>query len=388
MASGDADASTSASTSTGLLLPAAAEGQEENERNPRTSPRRRRFFIVDKNHLQSACVIAPIWFCAQYSYAVGLDYTTVTSSTVISTTSCVPTFLLSLLFLRERPRWTKVLGVLACVAGNLVLTLGLPFATRSDRFLDREVLTVGSAKEHQPETRESPGQLPSDEGLQIVRSAMSIPREMFGDWLCVASTWLYASYCLLIKRWIREPLLFFSYLGVLVALFGFPLAYLATPEAFSALFQPAAGDTSSITPTSAPTAVASSTTAAPPRPPPPQQAPDYVRFFQLLGLLLLNGIGDNVLAQYFWAWGVLYTSPTVATVGLSCTVPLSIATDAMRGISVSLAQLVAAVLVLIGFSLLSFRGQDLPPDEEVDRTQRSNLETSRESREDSRIVNI
>eukprot|EP00392_Amoebophrya_sp_AT5.2_P018318 g18834.t1 len=66
---------------------------------------------------------------------------------------------------------------------------------------------------------------------------------------------------------------------------------------------------------------------------------------------------DNVLAQFFWAWAVLYSSPTVATVGLSCTIPLSIVADMLfTNKGVSIAQVVAAGFVVFGFVTLTVKG--------------------------------
>ena len=49
---------------------------------------------------------------------------------------------------------------------------------------------------------------------------------------------------------------------------------------------------------------------------------------QIGGLLVTKGLLDNVLSDYLWAAAVLLTSPSVATVGMSLTVPLAIVSDA------------------------------------------------------------
>ncbi|RHY30803.1 hypothetical protein DYB32_004010 [Aphanomyces invadans] len=41
---------------------------------------------------------------------------------------------------------------------------------------------------------------------------------------------------------------------------------------------------------------------------------------EILGLLTVKGLFDNVLSDYLWALAMLYTTPTVATIGLSLTV--------------------------------------------------------------------
>ena len=47
----------------------------------------------------------------------------------------------------------------------------------------------------------------------------------------------------------------------------------------------------------------------------------------MLGLIVLKGLVDNVLSDYLWAWAVLLTSPSVATVGLSLTIPMAAASQ-------------------------------------------------------------
>lgn len=77
------------------------------------------------------------------------------------------------------------------------------------------------------------------------------------------------------------------------------------------------------------------------------------------GVLILTGLLDNVLSQFFWAWGVLHTSPTVATIGLSLTIPLSILSDlTISAEPVCFAQYVAAVLVCGGFFVLTLNEED------------------------------
>ena len=47
----------------------------------------------------------------------------------------------------------------------------------------------------------------------------------------------------------------------------------------------------------------------------------------VLGLIVLKGLLDNVLSDYLWARAVLLTSPAVATVGVSLTIPMAIASE-------------------------------------------------------------
>ena len=70
--------------------------------------------------------------------------------------------------------------------------------------------------------------------------------------------------------------------------------------------------------------------------------------------LALNGVLGTVLSDLLWLHAVLLTSPTVATVGLSLTIPMAMVADAMlHGKSYSIPYVIGALLVVIGFVLVS-----------------------------------
>lgn len=67
-------------------------------------------------------------------------------------------------------------------------------------------------------------------------------------------------------------------------------------------------------------------------------------------LLTVKALAGSVLSDYFWARSVVLTSPLVATLALSLTVPLSAVADvALRGLSFDAAHLGGMALVLAGF---------------------------------------
>ena len=79
---------------------------------------------------------------------------------------------------------------------------------------------------------------------------------------------------------------------------------------------------------------------------------------KIFGFILLSALFDDVIADYLWARSVLLTSPTVATVGMSMTIPLAIVTDFLSGLfygnspdnsALSAYSLCGAGLVLVGF---------------------------------------
>lgn len=105
--------------------------------------------------------ITPVWFFSQWFYSLGVSLTSVTSSTVISTTSCVWTLLASVMFLGELLTTPKIIGVSFCMAGNVATLFG------NDR--------QGGQEGH----------------LQ-------------GDLLCLVSAMLYAAYTTILKRYTGE----------------------------------------------------------------------------------------------------------------------------------------------------------------------------------------
>ncbi|GMI66385.1 hypothetical protein like AT3G07080 [Hibiscus trionum] len=69
-------------------------------------------------------LICPFWFLAQLTFNLSLKYTTVTSNTILSSASSLFTFLVSLAFLGEKFTWIKLLSVLLCMAGTIIVSLG------------------------------------------------------------------------------------------------------------------------------------------------------------------------------------------------------------------------------------------------------------------------
>jgi len=226
-------------------------------------------------------LIAPLWFAAQWTYSQGVDWTSATASTVISTTSCMWTLMASVIFLREQLTCAKVAGVALCMAGNVV---------------------------------------------QIF-SASREEGKWLGDILCLASAIIYAVYTTILKKLLHPEtsvMLLFGTLGLVVLVFGTPLVlWLAMDELL--------GMSSTV-----------------------------------FGLLIFNGLFDNVLSQYAWAKAVQWTSPTAATVGLSLTIPMTIVTDVVRRNPLYVWDFIAAVCVIAGFLSIALspeKGSEVKPSE-------------------------
>ncbi|XP_033513023.1 thiamine-repressible mitochondrial transport protein THI74 [Nicotiana tomentosiformis] len=69
-------------------------------------------------------LICPFWFLAQLTFNLSLKYTTVTSNTILSSSSSLFTFLVSLVFLGEIFSWVKLISVLLCMGGTIIVSLG------------------------------------------------------------------------------------------------------------------------------------------------------------------------------------------------------------------------------------------------------------------------
>lgn len=76
----------------------------------------------------------------------------------------------------------------------------------------------------------------------------------------------------------------------------------------------------------------------------------YKLSLEIIGFLVVNGIFDNVISDYLWARAVILTSPTVATLGTSITIPLGMLSDYfLAKDTFTLLSIIGAVSVVIGF---------------------------------------
>jgi solute carrier family 35, member F5 len=74
--------------------------------------------------------------------------------------------------------------------------------------------------------------------------------------------------------------------------------------------------------------------------------------------LLLNGIIGTVLSDLLWSLAVLWTTPLIATVGLSLTIPLAMLSDVLiRSKTFTILYLIGSILVLVGFLVVNLTPQ-------------------------------
>jgi solute carrier family 35 protein F5 len=259
---------------------------------------------------RSGLLVAPIWFGANCAYNWSMSLTSISSSTIISqATSAGFTLFLSAVWLGENLTRLKVLGVALCTFGN-----ALAVVSDGGSGSDSNGTDTHNHSAHN-------GTQPSD----------GVPPTFWGDLICFLGALLYGCYTVLIRRLDPPDLgLFFGFLGLGVFLLFGPIVV--------ALHVTGVEDLSTITP-------------------------------QITALLIGKGLLDNVLSDYLWAIAVLLTSPSVATIGMSLTVPLAIASDGLlpkqwleypqRPTPLSV---LSAVAVVFGFVAINFASSDGLPE--------------------------
>lgn len=267
---------------------------------------------------RAALGIAPLWFAAQLAFNYSLLYTSVTSNSILSTSSAIFTFGLSVYLVNERYSKERVLAILVYMLGSALVTLadsareaGEPSLIPTDAPSGAGSISGGS----------------SGSDVVIESGDVSKPRVAFGNALCVIAAALYAGYTAAI-RWAlpddpeTSMLLFLGLLG-LVNLLGVGLIVLVGATFFGAFRDVFAECTASA-----------------------------------FALVVAKGLVDNVLSDYLWARAVLLTSPTTASVGLSMQIPLAAVTEVLLGHANWLknASSAAAMLVGCGFVVSGFLG--------------------------------
>jgi solute carrier family 35 protein F5 len=253
---------------------------------------------------RDGALVAPIWFAANCAYNISLSLTSITSSTVISSSSAAFTLILSVLWLHERPTAWKLIGVACCWLGN-----GLTVAADRGRAPNATAIDASSSG-----------------GLDAVPPPGT---SAVGDLVCLAGAALYAWYTVLIRRLAPADLsLFFGFLGLWTCL--------ALGPVVGALHAARVEPLDQLTPA-------------------------------VLGLIVAKGLLDNVLSEYLWANAVMLTSPSVATVGLSLTVPLAIASDVVLPSAwlvdpqdPTALSFLAAAAVVAGFVTISYASAGAP----------------------------
>lgn len=227
-----------------------------------------------------------LWFAANYFVGACLEYTTVASSTILTSTSSVFTLLFGAFFGVERYTVRKLLGVLASLAGIAMIS-------------SLDLNGSNNDEEHR-------GDFPEKTMHEIA----------IGDALAFLSAVLYGMYAVFFKYRVGDESrinmpLFFGFVGVSNVLLLWPgllILHFTGVERFEL-------------PSSS--------------------------FIWLI--VIFNSIA-SLLSDIAWAFAVLLTSPIVVTVGLSMSIPLSLVGEmVLNNQTVSVLYLVGACIVLLSF---------------------------------------
>eukprot|EP00759_Apiculatamorpha_spiralis_P015215 PhF_6_TR2191/c0_g1_i3/m.3622/K15289/SLC35F5; solute carrier family 35, member F5 len=280
------------------------------------------WWINYRNHVSSAAfahmcrslfvpviVITPTWFLANALFNISLDLTTVASNTVLSNTSSLWTLLLGYRFLGTSLSTGNVLSVLFTVTGSVLVATG-----------DSHNWGVGPSS--------STPSIPTTPSQSV----------FIGDAVAVAAAFLYAVYTTMLKGLVPAPvqtkpqnpeeendmeepvvydneMLLFGLIGVFGAIVLWPLLVIAHYQNIETFGVPN----------------------------------KHVFVWFAINLIL-----GTVIPQLLWAKGMLLTSPLIATLGLSLTIPLSMAWDwFLHNAYFSSWYIFGSVLVLGGFVVSS-----------------------------------
>lgn len=224
-----------------------------------------------------ALAFCVLWFGANYFAMACLQYTTVASTTILTSTSSFWTLFIGALTGTEKFTWRKLCGVMGSFAGILLIS----HVDLSSRMHDN----TGTPDNSQDDT--------SFVERMVDTFPVKPPSELaLGDALALLSAVLYGVYTITLKKTTIKALprslnmpLFFGLVGtwnlVLLAPL-FPILHLTGVEPFSL---------------------------------PPSQ--------RIWSILLINSV-SSFISDICWAYAMVLTSPLLVTVGLSLTIPLSL----------------------------------------------------------------
>ena len=269
--------------------------------------------LSHKDHIKMALKIAPLWFFSNYFYNLSLAYTTITSSTVLSSTGSIFTFLFAVTCGDECFSRNKFIGVALAFSGSLITSLQDNFSTDA----------------------------PTDKNTNY-------DHPMYGDMFGLTSAVGYGCYTVMLRvacprdENVFSMQLLLGYIGLLNMLLLSPVFFYILPKLFESKQNSSnMTDDSYLNPDG-------------------DVAHAFTWFIFIC--IVVKGLFDNVLSDYLWARSIVLTSATVASVGLGLTIPLALLSDVfiMDETSVlTLGSIIGATLVLIGFVFTNLDEADI-----------------------------
>jgi solute carrier family 35, member F5 len=260
------------------LLHSGASEEPDTRAGTGDSPRKRTHLALVPT-ASLAFKFCLLWFTANYFAMACLQYTTVASTTILTSTSSIWTLLIGAVTRTEHFTWRKLFGVLASLFGIMLISkidMGSsdPPDTSDTTPETRSALTFLATRALDPFPSKPPSEL------------------LLGDALALLSAILYGIYTVMLKRTtlLALPLelnmpLFFGLVGFfnfLLLLPLFPILHYTGIETF--------------------------------------MLPPSARIWWILVLNSVSALASDIA----WAYAMVLTSPLVVTVGLSLTIPLSL----------------------------------------------------------------
>ena len=263
----------------------------------------KQYLLSHEDHMKMAVKIAPLWFTSNYFYNLSLKYTTITSSTVLSSTGSVFTFMFSICCGDESFTKWKVLGVSVAFLGSILTAL--QDASAADDNYGEDL----------------------DDNYKY---------QLWGDAAGMIGAIGYGGYTVLVRVLLPSDenrmsmLLFLGYVGLFNMLVLSPFMVWDIADINGAGDQSHEKDNQSGDANYA----------------------HHLTWF-IFGCILVKGLFDNVISDYLWARSIILTSATVATVGLGLTIPLALLSDVFimrRGDDVlNTGSIFGAIFVFLGF---------------------------------------
>ncbi|BBN03838.1 solute carrier family 35, member F5 [Marchantia polymorpha subsp. ruderalis] len=244
--------------------------------------------------VKASFMLAPLWFLTEYLSNGALALTSVASTTILSSTAGLFTLVFGTILGQDSFNISKAVAVIMTITGVAMTTLGKTWST--------------------------------DEAENAIDDS-SDQHSLWGDALGLCSAVSYGLFTILLKKSAGEGgshvdmQRIFGYIG-LFTLFGlwwliWPLSWLGLEPVFS--------------------------------------LPTTIKVDEVL---LANGILGSVVSDYFWALSVVWTTPLVATLGMSLTIPLAMVADmVVHGRHYSGIYVLGSLQVFAGFVVANLTDQ-------------------------------